>query len=223
MKILKTTLFLLLLGAGCSAQIHFDVIGAPGYSVAYDVGMCESDYCYGDLSVEIRKKGSGAVQRFRLETDFAFDSRDEGREKPFRVPYREQSVVRFADYNFDGAADLAIQNGREGGYSGASYDVYLYSPRAGKFVLNEKLSSLATAPYLGMFEVDRKRRVIRTSQKSGCCMHQTEEFKYFGSRLVKVFDEYEDAFSTGGKRVEITTRRLVNGKWRKTVRYRKID
>jgi hypothetical protein len=222
MRILTIMLFLLLSAAASFAQIRFEVRDAPGYDIIYEVEKCASDYCDGDLKVDVRKKGSRWVsQQFKLETDFSLF---EGKPKPGCVRYRDQSVVRLYDVNFDGVRDLMIQNGRYGGYSGPSYDVYLYSPKAKKFVMSEKLSSLATGPYLGMFEVDDRKRVIRTSQKSGCCMHQTEEFRFRADgRLQKVFDQYEYSFTTNGKVVEVTTRRLVNGKWRKRVTYRKVD
>ena len=57
----------------------------------------------------------------------------------YRIAYGNQSVVRFDDFNFDGIVDLAIQNGREGGYSGPSFDIYLYSMAQKKFIANEKL------------------------------------------------------------------------------------
>ena len=51
-------------------------------------------------------------------------------------------------------------------------------------------------------------------------MHESEEFRFISGRLVKVYDRYEDAFSDP-KRVSITTKRLVGGKWRTSVKYEK--
>lgn len=217
MKI-ASILFLLVFSTGVFGQVTFQIAGAPGYDISYEVETCETDYCYGKLKVTLKQKGQkAAFQTFDLETDFSADTKGKS---TVRMPFNRQSVVRFLDYNFDGTPDLAIQNGREGGYSGPSYDIYLFAPAKRKFVANEKLSSLATAPYLGMFEVDRKRRVIKTEQKSGCCMHETEEYKFINGRLVKIYDRYEDAFSNP-KRVEITTKRLIGGKWHTSVKYEK--
>lgn len=220
MRIHAATFFLVTLASGVIGQNRFEIRDAPLYDVTYAVEKCESDYCYGEFTVEIRRKGaSAALQNFKLETDFAL--RD-GKPKRGRVGYRDQSVVRFRDVNFDGHRDLTIQNGRDGGYSGASYNVYLYSLKQKKFVYTSGLSALATAPYMGMFTVDDMKRVIRTFQKSGCCMHQTEEYRFRGGRLQKVFDQYEDSMTTEGERIEVTTKRLVGGKWRTIVTHRPI-
>jgi hypothetical protein len=216
-------LLILLLNVTAAAQYRWEVKkGLPTYDLSYEVEKCESDYCYGALQVWLNKKGrKEPFQEFKLETEFAV----EAAQKPLNsVAYRDQYVVKFTDVNFDGAADLAIQNGREGGYSGPSYSIYLWSPGSRKFVHNPKLSSLATGPYLGMFEVDRKKKLLRTSSKSGCCMHETEEYKVVKGRVVKVFSEFEDATIADEKRVRITTKKLVGGKWKTSVKYvKRVD
>ncbi len=127
------------------------------------------------------------------------------------------------DYNFDGAEDLAIRDGNNGGYGGPSYQVYLFSKTAGKFVLSPSLTNLAQGTYLGMLEVDKKKKVLRNFSKDGCCWHQTEEFSVVGNRPKKVFEETEDARAEVGKRVRITTRKLVRGRWRTSVKYVKRE
>jgi hypothetical protein len=70
-----------------------------------------------------------------------------------------------------------------------------------------------------MFQIDGKRKKLRASSKSGCCLHRTDEFIVAGNRPKKVFEELEDATMTDAKRVKITTKSLVNGRWRTTVKY----
>jgi len=47
----------------------------------------------------------------------------------------------------------------------------------------------------------------------------TEEFAVVNNRPQKVLEIEEDATIANEKKVKITTKRLVNGRWRKTVRY----
>ena len=71
-----------------------------------------------------------------------------------------------------------------------------------------------------MMQVDKKKKVLRTFSKSGCCWHQTQEFMVVSNRPRKVYEYTEDAMLGDGK-VRIETRRRVNGKWRvssKTIR-----
>jgi hypothetical protein len=47
----------------------------------------------------------------------------------------------------------------------------------------------------------------------------TEEFVVVNNQPKKILEVEEDATIANEKKVKITTRRLVNGRWRKTVRY----
>ena len=69
--------------------------------------------------------------------------------------YDNQSVVNIGDFNFDGMEDVAICDGPNGSYGGPSYQVYLSSRSAGKFVHNAAFSELGQN--LGMFEVDKTK------------------------------------------------------------------
>jgi len=72
---------------------------------------------------------------------------------------------------------------------------------------------------LGMFTVDNKKRQLETFDKSGCCCHITERYSVTGGRPVKIFEEVEDATITDETKVKITTKKLVNGKWKIRVKY----
>lgn len=213
---MKTIIFLiLLLGVNAVGQVKFDIKDAPAlYNARIEIQECdEHRYCTGDATFTLFKKGrSGVFQTFKFATEFSLWDEDQ---MPGRLLYKKQGTVLFSDYNFDGVPDLALQNGTESGYGSASYNVYLYSTRAKKFVFNRKLSDLATAPYMGIFSVDRKKKVLRTDQKSGCCMHEVQEYRVINNRPVMVFQAYEDA--TDEKYVVTTEKRLVKGRWRTLV------
>ena len=53
--------------------------------------------------------------------------------------YDDQSVVNFGDFNFDGVEDVALNDGKDGGYGMPSYLIYLYSPRLRSYVLKHWL------------------------------------------------------------------------------------
>lgn len=213
---MKTIIFLiLLLGINAVGQVKFDIKDAPAfYDARIEVQECDSDgYCNGDATFTLFKEGQSKVfQAFKFGTEFNLW---DARQKPGRLSYKKQGIVDFSDYNFDGIPDLALQNGKESGYSGASYNIYLYSATAKKFVFNQEFSHLATAPYMGRFSVNRKKKVLRTDQKSGCCMHEVQEYRVINNRPVMVFRAYEDAMDE--EYVVTTEKRLVKGRWRTSV------
>ena len=219
----KTFALILLCCAATFAQKNFDIKDASkNYNVRIEVAHCEDDTCDGKLKVSLFKKSqSKPFQIFSLgDTAFMLE---EAQRSNSKMMYDYQSVVFLEDYNFDGAEDLAIRDGDNSGYGGPSYQVYLFSKTAGKFVRSSPLTNLAQGEYLGMFEVDKKKKRLRTFSKSGCCWHQTKEFSVVGNRPKKVFEETEDATIADEKKVKITTKMLVGGRWRTRVKYVKRE
>lgn len=216
----KVLLLILLFAATVSAQQKFDIKDASKiYDVRIQVENCErGGFCRGKLKVELFKKSAAKpFQVFNLaETEFLME---EAQMSNSKLMYDYQSTVFLEDYNFDGAEDLAIRDGNYSGYGGPSYQIYLFSPQSKKFIHNQSLTDLAQNGYLGMFTVDKKKKVLRAFSKSGCCWHQTLEFSVVGNRPKKVFEATEDATSANGKRVKITTKRLVKGRWQTRIRY----
>ena len=211
---------MLLLAGTAIAQEKFEIKDASKlYNVKLEVAKCNDGMCEGKASVTLYKKHSKTpFQVFRLpETSFMLN--DDG-SAPVNetLLYDKQSAFNFGDFNFDGVDDIALCDGRNSGYGGPSYQVYLFSPRSGKFVHNAGLTELGQEN-LGMFEVDKKRKIISTFTKSGCCWHKSEEYKMVNNRPVKVFEEIEDASLPAGDKVKITTRRFVKGRWKTTVKY----
>ena len=216
-------ILILVLCATAFAQQRFEMKNASkNYDARIEVEKCEDGFCGGKLKIELFKKSAAKpFQIFNLDdTEFMIE---EAQLADTKLMYDYQSVVFLEDYNFDGAEDLAIRDGNNSGYGGPSYQIYLFSPRGKKFVHNQSFTDLAQNESLGMFEVDKKKKVLRTFSKSGCCWHQTKEFSVVGNRLKKVFEETEDATIPDEKRVRITTGKLVKGRWRTSVRYVKRE
>jgi len=214
--------FSILLFSTCAfAQIKFEVKNASKlYDVLIEVEKCEDKICEGKVTYTLFKKNSKqAFQAFKLDdTDFMLGDNDKPSVNVTRL-YDEQSAVSFSDYNFDGIEDLSLCDGSNGGYGMPSYQIYLFSLRAKKFIHNEPFTELSQEGRLGMFEADAKRKRLRTFSKSGCCLHVTEEFAVVNNQPKKVLEVVEDATIADEKRVKITTKRLVNGHWQRTVKY----
>lgn len=219
----KTIICILFFCVTAFAQQRFEMKNASkNYDARIEVEKCNDGRCEGKLKIELFKKSAAKpFQVFNLdETEFMIE---EAQMADAKLMYDYQSVVFLEDYNFDGLEDLAIRDGNYSGYGGPSYQIYLFSPRGKKFVYNETFTNLAQNENLGMFEVDKKKKVLRTFSKSGCCWHQKKEFSIVGSRLKKVFEETEDATIPDEKRVKITTKKLINNRWRTSVRYVKRE
>lgn len=171
----------------------------------------------------IDKRSQRSVQQLRLDNVYMAHG-DDG--KPLvnsaRL-YDLQGVINVADFDFDGHADLAIQNGNDGPYGGPTYSVYLYDNASKQFVLNDELSTL-TGETLGMFQVDAKHKRLSTFAKSGCCYHETTYYQFDARhRLQAVERLIEDAQDPAGKQVRVTRETLVNGRWKTSSRRYALD
>lgn len=91
-----------------------------------------------------------------------------------QLPYGEQSLIQYNDFNFDGIDDLAISDGNNSCYGGPSYQVYLADGKGG-FVYSDEFTDLAQS-YCGFFSVDYDKQLIYTMTKSGCCWHWVYTF-----------------------------------------------
>ena len=90
--------------------------------------------------------------------------------------YDDQGLINVGDFNFDGYDDFAIQVGNSGSYGSPSYDVYLYDPSQKSFKISQPMSELIEET-LGFFRVDSIKKRLVTLTKSGCCYHETVEYK----------------------------------------------
>lgn len=142
--------------------------------------------------------------------------------KPRGIYAEEYSVV-FDDFDFDGTQDLAICNGRNGGYGSPSYNVYLFDKRSNRFVENRRLTRLTEGVYLGLFFPDAKRHLLIAYSKSGCCYHETEKYQMVSSKPILVEKMIEDATIGNRDIVKVTTKTFVNGKWVTRVRKEHIN
>jgi hypothetical protein len=184
----------------------------------------DSNTCSGKTRISIYRKGANsAMQILTLpnveiyKDTIAYSAKTS--EKP-RGVYAEEYSFIFDDFNFDGHDDLAVCNGRNGGYGGPSYSIFLFNSMAKRFVENRSLSKLAEGVYLGLFFVEPKNKRLVAFSKSGCCYHETEKYHVVNDKPFLVEKLIEDA--TNGETIKVTTKKLINGKWVSTVKRRKL-
>ena len=206
-----------------SFQKTFELKDASKYfDIKVTVEKCEDGFCGGKASFSFYKKGGKTPYQVINLPDTQIQLDDNGNAQAnVTMLYDNQSVVNVDDFNFDGMEDIAICDGANGSYGGPSYQVYLSSKSAGKFVLSLAFTELGS--HLGMFTVDKKVKTLRIFDKDGCCWHVTEEYSVVNNRPVKVFIEEEDARIADEKKVKVTTKRLINGKWQTKVKYVKRE
>jgi len=222
-NIIVLTCLFLLLCSSVLAQKTFELKNASEYfDIKIKVENCDEGFCGGKASFFFYKKGGKtAYQVINLDdTQIQLDESGNAQAN-ISMLYDNQSAVNIGDFNFDGMEDVAICDGANGSYGGPSYQVYLSSRAAGKFVYSQAFSNLGQ--HLGMFEVDKKKKVLRIFDKSGCCWHVTEEYSVVNNRPVKVFIEEEDATIPDNTKVKVTTKTLVKGKWQTKVKYVKRE
>jgi uncharacterized protein len=158
--------------------------------------------------VLVHKKGEGRVlQILNLDNIYVFSKND-------------PPNIEVDDFNFDGHDDFAIQDDGDGG-TGRSYAVYLFDPKSAGFQRNDALSALAGGYGDMPFHVvpDRKR-LFNTYGR--CCESVTRnEWAVINNKPVLVSERTEEY--VGDSRMKITEKYLVKGKWRRTIRYERLD
>jgi len=156
---------------------------------------------------------------FRVEAEQLYFELHDGEVKANiqELPYGEQSVIIYDDFNFDGIKDFAIMDGMGSCYGGPSFSIYL-GDNKGNFNFNEDFTRLAH-DYCGMFDYNMDEKVINTMTKSGCCWHQFSQFVVENNIPVEIYTAVVDAFNfpyeittvterKNGKMIETTTREI---------------
>jgi len=200
-----------------SFQYNFELKNTPDYLISFSVKSCDDTTCSGAGVISIQDTQSKAlIQSINSDDLYFFKDTLAKTSTSDTVLYDEQSPVIVGDFNFDGSADLAVRNGNNGGYGGPSYDIYLFNAANKKFVLSESLTKLASEN-LGMFFVNKDKKLLTTYSKSGCCWHETDQYQIINNQPVLIYTLIEDA--SGEAKVKedgnmiITEKKLVDGKW----------
>ncbi|WP_299006286.1 hypothetical protein [uncultured Tenacibaculum sp.] len=176
MKKILTLLFIFTL-LNVLGQTNYEI---KGFSSKYK-GLLTIEKGYEN---EIFKKGSITVYESKTNTkiieihsdELTFELETIGIVKTniLELPYGEQSILIYKDFNFDGIKDLAVMDGQFSCYHGPSFRIYLEINN--KLTFSPEFTRLAQE-YCGMFQTNDKTKTIHTITKSGCCWHQYSTFK----------------------------------------------
>lgn len=123
----------------------------------------------GILRVYDKNSGAELIQVSSDELVLAIDDKSgDVKSNVHELPYGEQSVLIYDDFNFDGIKDLALMDGQFSCYHGPSFQVFLGTPDG--FRHSDSFTELAQN-YCGFFDYDAESRTINVSAKDGCCRH----------------------------------------------------
>lgn len=129
--------------------------------------------------------------------------------------------VEFGDFNFDGLEDVAISDGMEGGYITPSYQIFTLSSKTNRYVHRPEFTKLSQGPSMGLFTVDKKKRMLFTQWREGCCYFIKEGYAIVRGRPMKISKLIVDESSADRKWDVITTSRLVKGRWKTWIKRKK--
>jgi len=136
-----------------------------------------------------------------------------GKQK-MEIPYNNQDVILFQDFNFDNEMDLAISESYSS--KGPSYSISLYKNDA--FVFDSEFTEIIKNSQ-GNFELDASSKNIYTTSSGGCCYHSYSTYDVKNGRaflISEVVTEIDFAFKIK------KNRKWENGKFIETVK-RTVD
>lgn len=145
-------------------------------------------------------------QLIKVESEELISETEDGKVKANvkQLPYGEQSLIIYDDFNFDGIKDFAVMDGQNSCYHGPSFQIYLGGKIKGRFILNKSFTRLAQE-YCGMFDIDKTAGKISTMTKSGCCWHQFSEYIVVNNtpKAVKIVEDEAMSFPFNSITTEI--------------------
>ncbi|KPW15473.1 Uncharacterized protein ALO83_04544 [Pseudomonas cannabina pv. alisalensis] len=185
------------------------------YRATLDISASDETFRPGVISVYNKADGAQLIRVQSDELVLGTDSKT-GKVKTnvHELPYGEQSVLIYQDFNFDGIKDLALMDGQNSCYHGPSYQVFLGT--ADGFRHSDSFTRLAQNN-CGLFSVDEKTRKIETMTKDGCCWHQTSTYTVRNGEPVLETQTVLDHTGGSGLPTE-TVSRNQNGKMTHTTR-----
>ncbi len=136
-------------------------------------GFEEAVFKMGTISFFDAKKDISIIQIDSIEMPYGYRFEDIIESGVQEIPYNQQSLLIYEDFNFDSNPDLAIYSGNFSCYSGPSYDVYLYKNNT--FEYNQDFTDLALYN-CGFFGINSSKKQLSTFTKSGCCFHSSSVY-----------------------------------------------
>ncbi len=163
------------------------------WSLKFSASDCEQwldhvQWCKRDVQLNVEGPG-GIKQLLPLESIY-LDSESTAYVGSLSGRYREKGYsIVLGDLNGDDHPVLMVWTGREGGYGGASYDVFLFDAKTREVVRTPALTELmqgATAPLLV------EDGYLKLAFKDGCCLHVFDSYQLRNGEPVLVERVTED-------------------------------
>lgn len=205
----KLLLVLMLLPFFASAQESYDLIDfSDEFSgkIIVDDNQENSDLepnC--TLNIYQKKNGKLVFSKPAFYSEYDFED-SKVKSNIQQIPYGEQSILIYEDFNFDGKEDIALRTGNYSCYGGPSFEIYLADKNG--FTYNESFTELGSN-YCGMFTVDDEKKQLQTMTKSGCCWHQFSTHVVENNQVVPI-EIIEESYS--GIFADYSVQNRVNGK-----------
>ena len=212
----KLTFLLIIISLSLSAHVTYEIqeFSDKYYGKVIINNIQENEYSTeGTISIFNTKTKTEVIKITSESILSDFDTSGKIKANVKEIPYGEQSLLIYEDFNFDGKKDIAIMDGQNSCYGGPSYQIYLEVNNTLKH--SPDFTQLGQE-FCGMFEVHKDRKIISTFTKSGCCWHQFSEFKVENNTpvIVKILErslgtdaiteEYIEKTRVGNKLVEKT-------------------
>jgi len=216
---LKITLLISIISLSLSAQKVYKIQGFSDiyYGKVSKDSNQENEYFITGIVTIFNSKTNKEVIKVRSESlSLDFDENGNVKANVKEIPYGEQSLLIYEDFNFDGKKDIAIMDGQFSCYGGPSFQIFL-----------EKRNILVHSPeftelgqnYCGMFQINEETKTILTSTKSGCCWHQYSEFKVENNKPIAV-KIVEEGYGAEGITIDyVENTRVGNKLVQKSYRY----
>jgi hypothetical protein len=207
MKTILAILFALLSTHTFAQKTHTVIISDD---LEGKINLQNPDEVFSPGVITIHKKSTGK-ELIKVQSDELALTLHDGKAVAniMQIPYGEQSLIIYEDFNFDGVKDLAIEDGQESCYHGPSFNIYLADKNdKNKFTHSAEFSRLSHE-YCGMFFADSSLKKISVMTKSGYGWHQYSEFIVQNNVPFAVSIVTEDRFA---QPFSITTTEKWNGK-----------
>ncbi len=181
MKTLIVIIIILLSPSVFAQQTFYIKNASQFFDIKIDVEKCTDYSCKGKASFSFYKK-NGTKPYQVIDLSETYIQLDKNKQSLTNIDgtYDDEPVLNVDDFNFDGMEDIAICNGSNGSYGMPSYNIYLSSRKAHKFVYSKAFSELGR--HLVVPQVDKSKKVLRIFDKDGCCWHITEEYSVINNK-----------------------------------------
>ena len=187
------TLIIVLISINTFGQVKYEIKGiSEKYKGTLIIEKVYENEIFkkGKIQIFDAKTNKQIIEINSEELTFDLDKNGDVKTNVLELPYGEQSILIYQDFNFDGKNDLAIMDGQQSCYHGPSFQVYLENGDSLEY--SPEFTKLAQE-YCGMFQIDTETETISTMTKSGCCWHQFSKFKVIDNIPKPILIVEEDA------------------------------